>query len=256
MKYCPSCRSEYYDEYDRCHECDLPLVQELPPQPQSQEPDHELGGLLSVVFRSPDQIQVQSIRALLVGSDVHVNVNRGPDVYRLNVGEAAMVEVSVPASQAERAREIIRTAHEGKLELDEVNRNCIFCQIVEGTAPSEKFYEDDYVIAFMDIFPVTDGHCLIASKVHAENLFDLPEESAVAAMKAALKIAPAVVRVMEADGLNILQSNGKAAWQSVDHFHMHLIPRYSDDGFRPPFNPQPGDSSDMKNISQLIKNAL
>lgn len=167
-----------------------------------------------------------------------------------------MVELSVPASQADRAREIIRTAEEGKLTLEEINPNCIFCQIVEGTSVSETFYEDDYVIAFMDIFPVTDGHCLIASKVHAESLFDLPEESALAAMRAALKIAPAVMGVTEADGLNILQSNGKAAWQSVDHFHMHLIPRYSDDGFRPPFSPQPGDPSDMKNISQLIKNAL
>lgn len=253
MKYCPRCRSEYYDEYSQCHDCDLPLVRQLPPLTEQQ--DHSDGQLVPV-FRSPNQVHVQSITALLEGSEIPVHLSGAANVYRLNVGEMGMVELSVPASQAERAQEIIRTAQEGKLELEEIDPNCIFCQIVEGTSPAEKFYEDDYVIAFMDVFPATDGHCLIASKVHAKNLFDLPEESAVAAMKATLKIAPAVMEVVEADGLNILQSNGKAAWQSVDHFHMHLIPRYTGDGFRPPFSPKPGDPSDMKNVSQLIKNAL
>lgn len=134
--------------------------------------------------------------------------------------------------------------------------DCIFCQIATGAAPATRVYEDDHVVAFMDIFPMAEGHCLIATKAHAENIFDLPEEPAVAVMKAALKIAPAVMQAMEADGLNILQSNGRAAWQSVDHFHMHLIPRYADDGVSPPFRAHPAKPSEIQAQSQSIKDAL
>ncbi|MDV6378398.1 HIT family protein [Sporosarcina sp. GW1-11] len=115
--------------------------------------------------------------------------------------------------------------------------SCIFCKIVEGTIPGEKVYEDDHVIAFMDIMPVTKGHVLLIPKTHRENLYELTEDEAANLFKVAPRIANALKEEFRPAGLNLLQNNGSFAGQSVYHFHMHLIPRYDkSDGLHVDFN--------------------
>ncbi|WP_301107355.1 HIT family protein [Sporosarcina sp.] len=117
--------------------------------------------------------------------------------------------------------------------------SCIFCKIVEGSIPGEKVYEDEHVIAFMDIMPVTKGHVLLIPKKHCENLYDMTEEEAANLFKAAPKIATALKEEFQPAGMNLLQNNGSFAGQTVYHFHMHLIPRYDkSDGFQLEFQPK------------------
>lgn len=110
--------------------------------------------------------------------------------------------------------------------------DCIFCKIINGNIPSAKVYEDEHVIAFLDISQVTKGHTLVIPKVHKENVFELNEEIAANVFKAVPKIANGIKSAYNPIGLNVLQNNGESAGQSVFHFHMHLIPRYGEgDGF-------------------------
>lgn len=111
---------------------------------------------------------------------------------------------------------------------------CIFCKIIDGSIPSAKIYEDEYVYAFMDIMPLTKGHTLIIPKNHKENLYDLSEEEASNLFKVVPKIASALKESFGPVGMNLLNNNGAPAGQSVFHFHLHFIPRYDQtDGFRP-----------------------
>jgi histidine triad (HIT) family protein len=110
--------------------------------------------------------------------------------------------------------------------------DCIFCKIINGEIPSAKVYEDEHVLAFLDISQVTKGHTLVIPKVHKENVYELTDEIAANVFKAVPKIAKAIKSSYDPIGLNVLQNNGEAAGQSVFHFHMHLIPRYGKgDGF-------------------------
>ena len=108
--------------------------------------------------------------------------------------------------------------------------DCIFCRIVTGEIPSEKLYEDENVFAFLDIAPISPGHCLVIPKTHYDRLDQCPAElvGLVAAKLGA--IARAVLGVLGADGYNILNNNGRAAGQLVGHLHFHIIPRISGDG--------------------------
>ena len=105
------------------------------------------------------------------------------------------------------------------------HRDCVFCSIVAGTAPCHRVYEDATVLAFMDIFPVGDGHLLVIPKRHYETLLEADEESMLAVMSASRRIAHAIQRALSPDGIGVHQLNGAAAGQSVFHYHMHLIPR-------------------------------
>ncbi|HVE76540.1 MAG TPA: HIT family protein [Actinomycetota bacterium] len=134
--------------------------------------------------------------------------------------------------------------------------DCIFCDIINGDAPSTTIYSDDLVVSFMDIFPWGKGHCLVVPKEHAVTIFELSLEGAEAVMRAVHKIAPALKKALEPDGLNLFQANGRAAWQSVDHFHMHLVPRWENDGLRPPGTPTPADGAALSDIGEKIKSAL
>lgn len=110
--------------------------------------------------------------------------------------------------------------------------NCIFCKIVNGEIPSAKVFENEDVLAFLDISQVTKGHTLIIPKKHCENVFELDEKTAQAIFKEVPKVANALKKTFQPVGLNLLQNNGKAADQSVFHFHIHLLPRYGEyDGF-------------------------
>ena len=107
---------------------------------------------------------------------------------------------------------------------------CIFCRLVAGEIPSARVYEDDLVIAFMDIGQVNPGHVLIATKRHATNLFEITPEEAAAVMQTAQKMAEALRIAFDPPGLTLLQANGKEGEQTVFHFHLHVLPRHANDG--------------------------
>ena len=108
-------------------------------------------------------------------------------------------------------------------------KECIFCKIAKGEIPSATLYEDEEFRVILDLGPANKGHALILPKAHYENLYDLPDEMAAHAMILAKKIATKMKGILNCDGFNLVQNNGEAAGQTVFHFHMHLIPRYTDD---------------------------
>lgn len=110
------------------------------------------------------------------------------------------------------------------------DENCIFCKIANGEIPSRTLYEDKDFRVILDLGPTTRGHALILPKEHAANLFELPEETAGKAMILAKKMAARMKEKLNCDGFNVIQNNGEVAGQTVFHFHMHLIPRYENDG--------------------------
>lgn len=136
------------------------------------------------------------------------------------------------------------------------DEECIFCRIVAGDAPSTRIYEDGSVVAFLDIFPWALGHSLIVPRTHAATIFDISSDDAAAVMLAARRIAPALKAAVGADGLNLLQSNGQAAWQTVDHFHMHLIPRWADDSLVSPGTSIKADPDDLRATAAKVAEAL
>ncbi len=108
--------------------------------------------------------------------------------------------------------------------------NCIFCKLANGVFPTNKIYEDDEFTVILDINPANLGHALILPKQHYANLFEIDEEVAGRAMKLAKKVATIIKEELGCDGINVVQNNGIAAGQTVFHFHVHIIPRYDDDG--------------------------
>lgn len=110
------------------------------------------------------------------------------------------------------------------------DEKCIFCKIAAGEIPSKTLYEDEQFRVILDLGPATRGHALILPKNHYANLYELPDESAAEVMKLAKKMACIMRDKLKCDGFNLVQNNGEPAGQTVFHFHMHLIPRYKDDG--------------------------
>jgi histidine triad (HIT) family protein len=108
--------------------------------------------------------------------------------------------------------------------------NCVFCRIVAKEIPAAIVHEDEHTIAFMDAGQVNPGHVLVAAKGHAENLYELSEAQAGAVLKTAARVARAIRAAFNPAGLSVYQANGKAAWQTVFHYHMHLLPRHEGDG--------------------------
>jgi histidine triad (HIT) family protein len=107
-------------------------------------------------------------------------------------------------------------------------RSCIFCRIVQKQVPSSLVFEDEKVMAFLDIKPLTEGHTLVIPKAHYESIFDIPKESIAYLHGITKRIAIAVEKATKADGISIIQQNGKAAGQDIFHLHVHVIPRYED----------------------------
>lgn len=133
---------------------------------------------------------------------------------------------------------------------------CIFCAIVEGKIPAAKVYENEQVFAFMDIAPANPGHLLIIPKQHYRNIFDMPAEVGTKIMEAAVPLATAIRKALNPDGLNLFQSNEAAGFQTVFHFHLHLIPRWEGDPLRLPWKPSEGDFEEISNIATKIQEAL
>ena len=134
--------------------------------------------------------------------------------------------------------------------------DCIFCAIIAGEIPAAKVYEDAHVFAFMDIAPANPGHTLVIPKQHYRNIFDMPAEVGSKIMQAAILIANAIRAALNPDGLNLFQSNEAAGFQTVFHFHLHLIPRWEDDPLRLPWRPSEGDMEEINTIAAKIREAL
>ncbi|WP_029323632.1 HIT family protein [Butyrivibrio sp. AE3004] len=131
--------------------------------------------------------------------------------------------------------------------------NCIFCKLANGDIPTNSIYEDDMFNVILDNGPATKGHCLILPKDHYENLFELPDETAAEAIKLAKKLATRLKDKLSADGINLVQNNGSAAGQTVNHFHLHIIPRYENDGQHILWKPTEPSSEELKNLCENLK---
>ena len=108
--------------------------------------------------------------------------------------------------------------------------DCVFCKIVAGQIPATRVYEDEHALAFMDIGQVNPGHVLVAAKKHAPYLYELDEAQAAAVARACVKVSKAIQNAFKPEGLSVYQANGKAAGQTVFHYHVHLVPRHEGDG--------------------------
>jgi histidine triad (HIT) family protein len=131
--------------------------------------------------------------------------------------------------------------------------DCIFCKIVAGELPSQKIDEDERTIAFMDISPATSGHALVIPKQHSRDLLEVPAEDLEATILAAQRLAQRVKERLGADGVNLLNSCGRTAWQTVFHFHIHVIPRYENDPLRLPWTPSEGDSEEIAQTAVRLR---
>lgn len=137
--------------------------------------------------------------------------------------------------------------------------DCIFCKIVKGEIPATKVFENEHVMAFLDISQVTKGHTLVIPKVHKENLYELTPEIAGQLFQVTPKLANAIKAAYNPVGLNLLNNNGEKAGQSVFHFHMHLIPRYGEgDGFGAIWKSHQSEytSEELKSIADTISSKL
>lgn len=132
------------------------------------------------------------------------------------------------------------------------DNNCIFCKIAAGEIPSKTLYEDDNFRVILDLNPATRGHGLILPKNHYANLYELPEEIAGEVMKLAKKMTQIMTDKLKCDGFNLVQNNGEQAGQTVFHFHMHLIPRYKDDGQVLGWKEQSTTQEELEEVKNII----
>ena len=131
--------------------------------------------------------------------------------------------------------------------------DCIFCQIVAGEIPAQIIDEDERTVAFMDINPATRGHALVIPRRHAQDLLDVEPSELAAVAVAAQRLAARMPERLGADGVNLLNSCGRAAWQTVFHFHVHVIPRYEGDPLRLPWTPHDGDTEEITAAAEALR---
>ena len=133
------------------------------------------------------------------------------------------------------------------------DNNCIFCKIANGEIPSKTIEENDMFRVVLDVGPATRGHALILPKEHYKNLYELPEETAAEAFKLAKKVALKMKEKLNCDGVNIVQNNEEAAGQTVFHFHMHVIPRFTDDGQTIGWKPGQPSAEELDAVAEVLK---
>ncbi len=131
--------------------------------------------------------------------------------------------------------------------------NCIFCQIIAGALPARIVAEDERTISFMDINPATAGHALVIPRTHADDLLSIDADDLQAVILAAQRLALSAKRNLGADGVNLINSCGARAWQTVFHFHVHVIPRYEDDPLKLPWAPAPGDPQEISAAAAALE---
>ena len=132
-----------------------------------------------------------------------------------------------------------------------MKNNCVFCAIAAGEIPSFKVYEDDLVLAYLDINPFTKGHTLVIPKAHSANLLETDEATLAAVIARVKKVAAHLKAALPCDGFNILQNNGEAAGQTVMHLHFHIVPRYGKEAIA--FESRPGDMDELKALAERIR---
>jgi histidine triad (HIT) family protein len=130
--------------------------------------------------------------------------------------------------------------------------DCLFCKIAAGEVPATIVREDERTIAFMDINPATRGHLLVIPRRHAADLLEIGAEDLAACVAAAKALAGLVTERLDADGVNLINSCGRAAWQTVFHFHVHVVPRYAGDPLRLPWTPEPGDRAAIEDAAVVL----
>lgn len=129
----------------------------------------------------------------------------------------------------------------------------MFCGIIAGSIPSQTIDSDERTVAFMDINPATPGHALVVPRVHSADLLEISSEDLTATALAAQRLAQRMKDVLEADGINLISACGAAAWQTVFHFHIHVVPRYEDDPLKLPWVPAPGDSNEIAAVAAKLR---
>ena len=137
-----------------------------------------------------------------------------------------------------------------------MKNDCLFCAIIDGEISSYKLYEDEYFYVILDRFPKCLGHALIMPKRHAAHIFDLNERECQKLIPIAQKIAAALRDVLDFDGINLLQNNGPAAGQEVNHFHLHLIPRFDNDAMVIQCKRENPSEDDFEKITEKLKKAI
>jgi histidine triad (HIT) family protein len=131
--------------------------------------------------------------------------------------------------------------------------DCIFCKIVAGELPSERVQEDEHTVAFMDINPWTRGHALVIPRSHSPNIYEVGDDDLRHTAIAAKRLALRIKERLRCDGVNVLNASEPAAWQSVFHFHMHVIPRYDDDPLELPVRPRQAETNELAEVAAEIR---
>ena len=131
--------------------------------------------------------------------------------------------------------------------------DCIFCAIVAGDAPAQVVDSDEHTVSFMDINPFTPGHALVIPRAHSADLIEISDADLERTTLAARRLAQRMKEALEPAGFNILNACGAAAWQTVFHFHLHVIPRYEDDPMKLPVIPRGGDPDEIARIAGRIR---
>ena len=130
--------------------------------------------------------------------------------------------------------------------------DCIFCKIVEGSIPSHKVYEDDFTYAFLDIFPANRGHTLVIPKKHVKDIHEADAQTYSQVATTAKAVADLLNAQLGSEGTTIFQMSREAGWQTVFHLHMHVIPRWEDDGLHKPWDLAPAAESDLLEVLQQL----
>jgi histidine triad (HIT) family protein len=130
---------------------------------------------------------------------------------------------------------------------------CLFCRIVAGEVPAQIVAQDERTVTFMDINPATEGHVLVVPRAHSRDLFEIGADDLAAVVAAAGRIARLMPDRLGADGVNLINSAGPAAWQTVFHFHVHVIPRYAGDPLRLPWVPAAGDLAEIAAAADRLR---
>ncbi len=131
--------------------------------------------------------------------------------------------------------------------------DCLFCGIVAGSIPSETIDSDERTVTFMDINPATPGHALVVPRTHSADLLEIGADDLGATVLAAQRLAKRMKEVLGADGINLINACGAAAWQTAFHFHIHVVPRYEDDPLKLPWIPEPGDSDQIAQVASRLR---
>ncbi len=136
------------------------------------------------------------------------------------------------------------------------NQDCIFCKIANGEIPSSTVYENSDFKVILDVAPAAKGHCLIIPKEHFRNIFDIDADTAAKLFSLATEVARALKQELACDGLNIVQNNGASAGQTVDHFHLHLIPRYEGDDVDIKWVPKQSDGQELAELAKALRKRI